>query len=207
MIIALAGALLVTQAAAGGLTVRIDTTYGSMLARLAWREAPITVCNFLRYVSAGDFDGGAFFRTVRSDHIVGNPVPIDVVQAETRHGEDYGRFAPIPLERTSQTGLHHIAGALSMARWGPDTATSSFSIVVKDSPTMDFGGKRNPDGQGFAVFGRVIAGRRVLRAIQHAPADGEHLRAPVRIYRMSIEASTTEVLNKSNAGCQDSSIK
>jgi peptidyl-prolyl cis-trans isomerase A (cyclophilin A) len=171
------------------LIVGIETSAGLIKARIAYRRAPITACNFLRYVRAGAFDGGAFFRTVRSDHVVGNPVPIDVIQMRTRAGEEEDLFGPIPLERTSVTGLGHVSGALSMARWGPDTATSSFSIVVKASPEMDFGGKRNKDGQGFAVFGRVIGGTAVLRAIQRGKAEGETLVPPVTIRRITVLGS------------------
>ena len=72
------------------------------------------------------------------------------------------------MERTSVTGLKRGDGALSMARSGPDTATTSFSIVINDQPEMDFGGKRNADGQGFAVFGRVVGGMDIVRRIQGA---------------------------------------
>ena len=75
----------------------------------------------------------------------------------------------MPLERTSVTGLKHVDGAVSMARNGPDTATASFSIVIGDQPEMDFGGKRNPDGQGFAVFGRVVKGMDVVKVIHASP--------------------------------------
>jgi peptidyl-prolyl cis-trans isomerase A (cyclophilin A) len=75
----------------------------------------------------------------------------------------------VPLERTSATGLKHVDGVVSMARNGPDTATGSFSIVVGDQPEMDFGGKRNPDGQGFAVYGRVVKGMDVVHAIHASP--------------------------------------
>ena len=97
------------------------------------------------------------------------------------------QFAPVPLERTSVTGLKHLNGTVSMARSGPDTATASFSIVIGDQPEMDFGGKRNPDGQGFAVFGRVVQGMDVVKAIQ-APAPGakgaygtETLEPPIKV--------------------------
>jgi len=164
--------------------VRMDTDMGVIEARLALDAAPVTVCNFLRYARGGHYDGGRFFRTVRSGSGIGNPVPIDVIQLSARDGEEHDAFGPVPLERTSVTGLTHRAGALSMARWGPDTATSSFSIVVEPSPTMDFGGKRNPDGQGFAVFGYVTRGMEVVHAIHDAPADGETLKRPVGILRV-----------------------
>lgn len=166
--------------------VHFLTAKGRIDARLDLRAAPVTVCNFLRYALGQHYDGGRFFRTVRSDRIVGNPVPIDVIQLSAREGEEADFFGQIPLEKTSVTGLTHKAGALSMARWGPDTATSSFSIVVKASPAMDFGGARNADGQGFAVFGYVTRGMDVVRDIQAGPADGETLLPPVGIERVIV---------------------
>jgi crossover junction endodeoxyribonuclease RusA len=105
-----------------------------------------------------------------------NPYPIDVIQAATPLGADDALRPPIPLERTSDTGLSHVAGAVSMARDGPDTATTSFFVVTQDTPSLDYGGGRNPDGQGFAVFGQVVVGLDVARAIQARPTDGRDQR-------------------------------
>jgi peptidyl-prolyl cis-trans isomerase A (cyclophilin A) len=85
------------------------------------------------------------------------------------------------LERTRDTGLKHLDGTLSMARNGPDTAQESFSICVGDQPELDFGGKRNPDGQGFAAFGRVVKGMDIVRKIHESPANGQQLTPSVRI--------------------------
>jgi peptidyl-prolyl cis-trans isomerase A (cyclophilin A) len=90
-------------------------------------------------------------------------------------------FPPIKLERTSVTKLLHKDGTLSMARDGPDTATSDFFICIGDQPSLDYGGKRNPDGQGFAAFGRVLLGMDVVRKIQAAPAEGQTLRPAIKI--------------------------
>ena len=79
-------------------------------------------------------------------------------------------FGAIPLERTKDTGLKHVDGVLSMPRSTPDSGTSGFSICIGDQPEMDFGGKRNADGQGFAVFGRVTSGMDVVRKIHAAPS-------------------------------------
>lgn len=125
----------------------------------------------MRYVSAGQYTGGRFFRSVLG--------PINVVQAATPNGDDDPGLGPIPLERTRDTGLAHVAGAVSMARDGPDTATSSFFIVTHDSPSLDFGGGRNPDGQGFGVFGRVVDGLGLLHHFQGFPAVAERIQPPV----------------------------
>lgn len=158
--------------------VVLQTDAGRMVVELAPERAPLTVCNFLSYVADGEYDGGSFFRTVVSATNQ-NPNPIDVIQAATPRGSDDRSRPPIKLERT---GMSHVSGTISMARDGPDTATSSFFIVTQDTPSLDYGGGRNPDGQGFAAFGRVIEGLDVARRIQMSPADNqEQLTPPVMI--------------------------
>jgi len=129
------------------------------------------------------YDGGAFHRTVRMDNQPANKIKIEVVQAGTNPSRRSEELPPIPLERTAKTGLKHLDGVISMARSGPDSATSDFFICIGDQPSLDFGGLRNPDGQGFAAFGRVIQGMEIVRKIQAAPAEGQTLKPPVRIVR------------------------
>jgi peptidyl-prolyl cis-trans isomerase A (cyclophilin A) len=160
--------------------VVIRTDRGDIAVGLRIYEAPGTVCNFLRYVEARAYDGGSVFRTVVAE-TDDNPNPIDVIQAATPSGADDPGSGPIALERTRDTGLKHLAGTISMARDGPDTATSSFFIVVKDAPALDYGGLRHPDGQGFAAFGGVARGMDVVRAIQALPAKDEQIVRPVKI--------------------------
>lgn len=161
--------------------VVLETDAGRMVVELELERAPLTVCNFLSYVTDGDYEAGSFFRTVVSA-TNDNPNPIDVIQAATPRGSDDDLRPPITLERTRDTGLGHTAGAISMARDGPDTATSSFFIVTHDTPSLDFGGGRNPDGQGFAAFGRLVEGLDVARRIQMSPADDqEQLTPPIAI--------------------------
>ena len=127
------------------------------------------------------YDGGRFHRTVTPDNQPDNKVKIEVIQAGINPDKAKDEFAPIKLERTRDTGLTHKDGTISMARDGPDTATSDFFICVGDQPELDFGGKRNPDGQGFAAFGRVVKGMDVVKKIQQSPADGQTLKPPVKI--------------------------
>jgi peptidyl-prolyl cis-trans isomerase A (cyclophilin A) len=87
----------------------------------------------------------------------------------------------VDLERTSVTGLRHLDGTISMARMTPDSANSEFFICVGDQPDLDFGGMRNPDGQGFAAFGQVVAGMDVVHAINLSPAEGQHLEPAIPI--------------------------
>lgn len=163
--------------------VRIETALGAVTVELDPAKAPETTANFLRYVEAGLYSGGEFFRTVTADNQPRDDVKIAVIQggADPSRGSD--GFAPIALERTRDTGLSHVDGAISMARSGPDTATDSFFICVGDQPELDFGGSRNPDGQGFAAFGRVVEGMDVVLKIHRSPATGQSLHPPVPIER------------------------
>jgi peptidyl-prolyl cis-trans isomerase A (cyclophilin A) len=159
----------------------IETELGDIEAEIDVVRAPATAANFLKYVDGGFYADGRFHRTVKPDTQPNNAVKIKVIQASINRARSREGFPPIPLERTSVTGLSHKDGTLSMARSGPDTATSDFSICIGDQPSLDFGGARNPDGQGFAAFGRVIKGVDVVRKIQAAPASEQKLTMPIRI--------------------------
>jgi peptidyl-prolyl cis-trans isomerase A (cyclophilin A) len=153
------------------LTIHIATALGAITAELDDAAAPLTVANFLRYVDSGFFDGGAFWRTVRMDNQPDVAVKIEVVQADVQAARIDALFAPIALERTRDSGLRHVDGSLSMSRFKPDTAQAGFFICIGDQPSLDFGGARNPDGQGFAAFGRVITGMPIVRAIHQSPCS------------------------------------
>ena len=168
--------------AASPVEVVIETTLGTIDVRLAPQQAPMTTANFLRYVDAGAYTGGSFHRTVTPANQPSSPVKIEVIQAGPAPAAK--ALPAIPLERTSVTGLHHRDGTISMARDTPDTATSDFFICIGDQPSLDFGGKRNPDGQGFAAFGQVVRGMDVVRRIQAAPSVGQSLVPPVSIVRI-----------------------
>ena len=161
--------------------VLLKTGAGDIELEIDRARAPITAANFLRYVDAGHYEGGRFHRTIRLTNQPQNKVKIEVIQGGAAPTREADAFPAIPLERTSVTGLRHTGGALSMARDGPDTAQSDFFICVGDQPELDFGGKRNPDGQGFAAFGRVARGMDVVRKIQAGAADGQALTPPVPI--------------------------
>jgi len=160
--------------------VLLHTEAGDIVVEVDTVHAPITVANFLRNVDRGFYDGGTFYRTVTPNNQPDNKVKIEVIQGGNvpRENED---FPPIPLEPTNKTGLRHVDGAISMARDAPNTATSEFFICVGDQPALDYGGKRNPDGQGFAAFGRVVKGMDVVRQIYRSPAQGQTLTPPIKI--------------------------
>jgi peptidyl-prolyl cis-trans isomerase A (cyclophilin A) len=166
-----------------------ETEKGAIEMDVDLAHAPITADNFLKYVDAGFFDGGVVNRAVRPDNTVRHDIEIQVIQFQINPARNREQFPPIPLERTNVTGLTHVDGALSMARAAPDTARGSFSIVIGDQPEMDFGGRRNPDGQGFAAFGRVVRGMDVVKAIhasptgQRGPYGTESLDPAVRVIK------------------------
>ena len=158
---------------------RIMTTEGEILVRVYPKQAPVTSANFLRYVAAGLYDGSTFFRVVTTGNQPDDKVRIEVIQ-----GGDIAEdkcFPAIVHETTKRTGLRHLDGTVSMARAEPGTATSSFFICVNDQPELDFGGRRNPDGQGFAAFGRVVRGMEVVRRIQKLDQEKQLLKRPVVI--------------------------
>jgi peptidyl-prolyl cis-trans isomerase A (cyclophilin A) len=169
------------QARAQETKVRIVTALGAVIVAVDPVHAPNTTANFLRYVDQEFYDGGSFHRTVTLRNQPNNDIKIEVIQAGISPEQQGHEFAPIPLERTSQTGLRHLAGVISMARDGPDSATSDFFICITAQPSLDFGGKRNPDGQGFAAFGRVVKGMDIVRRIQSSKSDGQKLTPPVKI--------------------------
>lgn len=173
--------LFATGCAARSQEVKIITGAGDIVVQLAPDKAPKTVSNFLKYVEKGYYRGGSFFRTVTPGNQPDSPVKIEVIQADVHPWKQNFLFDPVPLERTSVTGLHHKNGTISMARDTPDSAQGSFFICVGDQPALDYGGNRNPDGQGFAAFGQVIAGMAVVRKIQQAPQEGQALVPPVLI--------------------------
>ena len=170
-----------TTAPPAPVTVRLATALGEIDLEVDTVRAPVSAANFLRSVDAGRYDGGRFHRTVRPDTETRQEVAIEVIQGGVAPAREKDEFPPIALERTTVTGLQHRDGTLSMARAEADTATSDFFICVGDQPLLDFGGARNPDGQGFAAFGKVVRGMEVVRQIQAAPAHGQALTPPVTI--------------------------
>lgn len=153
--------------------VSIQTELGEIVIELFAAQAPITVANFLRYVEENRYQGATFYRTVRLDNQAQSPVKIEVIQGGLGMGEHPAKLPSIQQETTAQTGLRHQDGTVSMARLEPNSAHSEFFICIGDQPELDFGGKRNPDGQGFTAFGQVVQGMEVVRQIQARPSGGD----------------------------------
>jgi peptidyl-prolyl cis-trans isomerase A (cyclophilin A) len=168
--------------------VVLNTDLGAIEIEVDVQHAPVTAANFLKYVDAGLYNGGFFHRTVTRlpDNQPKNDVKIDVIQGAMDPDRGSQEMPPITLERTSVTGLRHLDGTVSMARDGANSATNEFFICIGAQPALDFGGKRNPDGQGFAAFGHVVKGMEVVRKIHASHAEGQSLVPPVQIRRASL---------------------
>ena len=183
----LLSAALYAQTGPGSEKIVIRTELGEIHVRIDLVRAPVTSANFLRYIDAGLFDSTCFYRVVRPDNQPKDSVFIGVIQGGRYEDEETGGFPPIPHETTEATGIRHRDGVISMARWTPGTATSEFFICVGDQKDLDYGGRRNPDGQGFAAFGKVTRGMEVVRKIHSIQAPGQYLEKPVLILEIARE--------------------
>jgi len=162
--------------------VAIQTQLGTIEVEIDAKHAPDTAANFLKYVDEGRYNGGRFHRTVTMQNQPDKKVKIEVIQGGVNPTFADKDYPPIKLERTNKTGIHHKNGTISMARDGADTATSDFFICIGNQPELDYGGKRNPDGQGFAAFGHVTKGMDIVKKIQTSPSSSDQaLTPPVQI--------------------------
>lgn len=161
----------------------VKTSMGNFVIELYPHNAPVTTGNFLKYVDAGLYNGTDFYRVQNLKNQDKQPVKIEIIQGGSLDSAKC--FLPVQHENTTLTNLLHKDGVISMARSEPGTATSSFFICVNDQPELDFGGKRNPDGQGFAAFGRVVEGMEVVRKIYEQPFKGSDFNPKILIYSIS----------------------
>ena len=160
------GVLAAGPALAGEPGVVVRTRLGDFVIRLESRRAPLTSANFLRYAEAGKYDGGTFFRATRPP---GAPDQGTLVGAANPRAHP---FPPIAHESTTATGLRHLAGAVSLGRFAPGSATSDFFICLAATPAFDAHPGAAGDNQGFAVFGQVVQGMSVVRRIHALPTNG-----------------------------------
>ena len=164
--------------------VRLETEAGPILLALDHKSAPVTTANFVRYVEAKRFDGTFFYRAARTKGSAGR----GFVQGGIRHSARRS-FPQIAHEPTSETGLKHVDGTVSMARAAPAGAMGDFFIIVGGAmPAMD----SKPGGPGFAAFGRVEEGMDTVRTLLASPTvpnagrgpmRGQMIEKPVRIVR------------------------
>jgi peptidyl-prolyl cis-trans isomerase A (cyclophilin A) len=161
--------------------VNMKTDLGDILIEIDTINAPVTTANFLKYVDDKIFNSAFFYRVVRMDNQPNNDIKIEVIQGGLGFDDSPLSLSPIEHETTDKTGILHKDGVISMARMEPGTASSEIFICIGNQPELDFGGKRNPDGQGFAAFGKVINGMDVVREIQSKPDEEQMLVTTVNI--------------------------
>ena len=161
--------------------VKLETSLGEITVEIDTLNAPITASNFLKHIEKGSYKNAVFYRTVRMDNQPKNDVKIEVIQGGVFVEEEFENITPINHETTKDTGLKHLDGTISMARAEPGTASTEFFICIGKQPELDFSGKRNADGQGFAAFGTVVKGIETVRKIQQQKDNEQTLVEPVRI--------------------------
>lgn len=161
--------------------VVLATSEGNITLELDREKAPRTVDNFVQYVKAGHYDGTIFHRVIDNFMIQGGGMQANMTEKSTR--------APIPLE--ARNGLQNLRGTVAMARTAvPDSATAQFFINLRDNAFLDAANAR--DGNGYAVFGKVVAGMEVVERIKAVPTTtrGPHQNvptAPILIRKASLE--------------------
>ena len=161
--------------------ISMETELGSIQMVLYPDRAPITVSNFLMYVDENRYKDFHFYRMVHMENQPDNDVKIEVIQGGLGFDKHPMELPTILHETTDKTGIRHLNGTLSMARMEPGTASSEIFICINDQPELDYSGKRNPDGQGFAAFGKVISGMDVIRKIQLLPETKQMLNKVVKV--------------------------
>jgi peptidyl-prolyl cis-trans isomerase A (cyclophilin A) len=166
--------------------VRIETELGEIELEAFEKQAPASAGYFLADVRAGRYDGSSFFRIVTlSNQSAEKHRRIAVIQGGLRH-EREDLPSVIPHETTAMTGLKHLKGTVSLARFAPGAVYHSFFICLRDEPALDFGGARHPDGQGFAAFGHVVTGFGVVQRIFARAEAQEYLENGIKIERVRV---------------------
>lgn len=163
--------------------VIIKTQAGDIEVELYPRQAPKTVAAFLSYVDSGFYKGGSFYRVLNEEN---QPTGTDISELiqggiwKTNHAKAVS-LPGVPHESTQQTHILHKNGVISLARQAPGTATTEFFICIGDQPGYDYGGHNNPDGQGYAAFGKVVKGMDVVKLIYGMPENDQSFTPPIPI--------------------------
>ncbi len=171
------------------LRVVIQTQAGDIEVELYPRQAPRTVAAFLSYVDSGFYKRSCFYRVLNEENQATGTDPSELIQGgiwRTNHGKAVS-LPGVPHETTQQTHILHTDGVISLARQAPGTATTEFFICIGEQPGFDYGGHNNPDGQGYASFGKVIRGMDVVRAIYGMPENDQSFTPPVPIKNIKRE--------------------
>ena len=166
--------------------VEIQTGSGDIEVELYQDKAPKTVTAFLRYIDSGFYKDASFYRILNDENQPSNAPKAELIQGGLWK-TNYKRLESlpgIPHETTEQTHIFHKDGVISLARAEPGTASTEFFICIGDQPGFDYGGENNPDGQGYAAFGKVVKGMDVIRKIYHSRENDQAFDPPVYIYKI-----------------------
>ncbi len=166
--------------------VAIETKYGDIVVELYPDKAPKTVAAFLNYIDSGIYNRSTFYRVLNRDNQPSDALKSELIQGGIwrTNAKKAAALRGIPHESTKQTGLQHLRGSLSMARLEPGTAGSEFFICLKKEPGLDYGGENIGDGQGYAVFGRVVKGMEIVEKIYRQREDDQYFDPPVFIFKI-----------------------
>ena len=166
--------------------IEIQTGIGKIEVELYAEKAPKTVAAILSYIDSGLYRDASFYRVL---HL--NNQPSDALKAELIQGGLWNKkgarrdlLSQIPHETTRQSGILHTNGVISLARQAPGTANTEFFICIGDQPGFDYEGENNPDGQGYAAFGKVVKGMDIVRRIYDMPEEDQYFNPPVPIYNI-----------------------
>lgn len=152
----------------GDVLVSLETSLGPIVIALKVKQAPLTTANFLRYVDDKRYDGASFWRSAKAK----SPVDYGLIEGGLQ-GDPKKLLPPIAHEPTSQTGLRHVDGTVSLARKEPGTGDSDFFICVGEAPYLDANPAGEGDNLGFAAFGQVIKGMEIVHKILNLPTPGK----------------------------------
>ncbi len=160
------------------------TKFGKVSIELYNDKAPQTVAAFLKNVQAGTYKNCYFYRVLNQDNQSSDAMKTFLIQGGIwRNNSKLSANLPrIPHETTGQSGILHTDGVISMARLEPGSAGSEFFICIGRQPGLNYGGKNNADGEGYAAFGKVIEGMDIVRKIYRQPEDDQAFFPPIPIY-------------------------
>jgi peptidyl-prolyl cis-trans isomerase A (cyclophilin A) len=164
--------------------IAIRTGAGDIEIELFPDQAPKSVAAFLSYIDAGLYKNSSFYRVLNDDNQSSDAPKSELIQGgiwRTNYKAAVSHTG-IPHEGTNQTHLQHKDGVISLARTAPGTAGTEFFICVGDQPGFDYGGDNNPDGQGYAAFGKVVRGMDIIRSIYGRPDNNQSFEPQITIF-------------------------
>jgi peptidyl-prolyl cis-trans isomerase A (cyclophilin A) len=166
--------------------IQIQTAYGEIEIELYPKQAPKTVSAFLSYIDSGFFFNSNFYRVLNLVNQPSNAPKTELIQGGIwkTNNKKAITVPGIPHESTRQTGIKHLDGTISLARFAPGTASTEFFICIGKQPGLDYGGQNVADRLGYAAFGRVVKGMQVLRKIYSQNDNDQHFDPPVAIFNI-----------------------